>query len=99
MPSQQRDLVLSRYERDGFVFPIDVMSSEEAVSCRRRLESAEARFGRLDLKIKSYLVSAAGRRAGAPSGDTRCRRTDYRTGHPGLGTPTSSSRKLMTGTS
>ena len=56
MPSQQRELVLSRYERDGFVFPIDVMSSEEAVSRRRRLESAEARFGRLDLKIKSYLV-------------------------------------------
>ena len=56
MPSLQGELLVSRYESDGFAFPIDVMSPEDAVSFRRRLESAEARYGRIDLEIKSYLV-------------------------------------------
>ena len=56
MPSLQGELLVSRYESDGFVFPIDVMSPEDAVTFRRRLESAEARYGRIDLEIKSYLV-------------------------------------------
>ena len=32
----------TRYERDGFVFPIDVLSADEAAELRADLESAEA---------------------------------------------------------
>jgi non-haem Fe2+, alpha-ketoglutarate-dependent halogenase len=46
----------SRYEAEGCVFPIDVMTSEEAGGNRRRLEAIEARYGSLELKIKIHLV-------------------------------------------
>lgn len=44
------------FRSHGIVFPIDVMSPAAALGCRHRLERAEARYGRLDLKIKIYLV-------------------------------------------
>lgn len=34
----------SNYERDGFVFPIDVMSLEQAAEFRRRFEAAETQY-------------------------------------------------------
>ena len=36
---------LERYHRDGFLFPITVLSPEEARDCRRRLETVEAAHG------------------------------------------------------
>lgn len=36
---------VDQYERDGYVFPIDVMTAEEALGYRRRLEAHEARNG------------------------------------------------------
>lgn len=47
---------LSCYSRDGFAFPVDIMTPDEAHAYRRRFEVLEARYGRLELKIKIYLV-------------------------------------------
>ena len=56
MSVQPAEPDLSSYALDGFAFPVDVMTPDEAHACRRRLEAAEARYGRLELKIKIYLV-------------------------------------------
>lgn len=37
--------IAAGFERDGFVFPIDVMSEEEAAGYRRHLEDFETRYG------------------------------------------------------
>ncbi|MBT8077711.1 MAG: phytanoyl-CoA dioxygenase family protein, partial [Gammaproteobacteria bacterium] len=36
------DEIARRFERDGFVFPIDVMSRDTALTCRHQLESLES---------------------------------------------------------
>ena len=36
--------ITERFSRDGFVFPIDVLDIEEAMSCRQQLESLEGRL-------------------------------------------------------
>lgn len=43
MPKDHSDLIAS-WNRDGFVCPIDVMTSAEAADYRRQLEDAEAKF-------------------------------------------------------
>ena len=52
----QDETLTSRYRTDGCVFPIDVMSEDEASGYRLRLEEAEARYGNLGLKIKIHLL-------------------------------------------
>ena len=42
------------FERDGFVFPIRVLSRREAMRCRGCLEAAEARYGEA---VEPYLRS------------------------------------------
>ena len=47
----EREDLVARYERDGFVFPIRVMSEEQAGMYRSELEDAEAKYGeRVDFK-------------------------------------------------
>ncbi len=46
---------VARYRRDGFVFPIPVLSASEAADCRRRLEHAEATH-RAELRHKPHLL-------------------------------------------
>jgi len=45
-----------RYHQDGYLFPITVMSPEEALGCRRALEVAEAQFGPMHYVTKPYLL-------------------------------------------
>ena len=50
---------LERYRRDGFLFPITVLSPEEARDCRRRLEAVEAAHGGTlggELRQKPHLL-------------------------------------------
>lgn len=50
---------LARYRRDGFVFPLPVLTPAEALACRRRLEAVEAAHGgRLagELRQKPHLL-------------------------------------------
>ena len=47
---------LARYERDGCLYPIRIMSGEEMAGHRRRLESAEAEHGNMHYRIKPYLI-------------------------------------------
>ena len=42
MSATHKDLA-ARYERDGFVFPVDVMTQAQANGCRQQLEALEAR--------------------------------------------------------
>ncbi len=44
MPKRLTTAQVEQYERDGFVGPIEVMSEDEALTYRRRLEEAEARY-------------------------------------------------------
>ena len=44
MPKKLTAEQISQYQRDGFVFPIPVMSEAEALDYRRRMEEAEARY-------------------------------------------------------
>lgn len=46
---------VNRYRRDGFVFPIPVLTSAEARECRRRLELAEATH-KAELRHKPHLL-------------------------------------------
>jgi hypothetical protein len=45
-----------RYREQGFLAPITVMAEEEALACRRRLEAAEAQFGRMHYVTKPHLL-------------------------------------------
>lgn len=50
---------IDQYRKDGFVFPVRVMSEDAALECRRRLEAFEAATGgplRGDLRHKSHLL-------------------------------------------
>jgi hypothetical protein len=48
-----------RYFRQGFLAPIAVMSSQEALAYRHRLEEAEAQFGRMHYITKPHLLLRA----------------------------------------
>jgi non-haem Fe2+, alpha-ketoglutarate-dependent halogenase len=47
MPKRLSDAQLAQYHRDGFLYPVDAFSPEEARSFRDRLEDFERRDGRL----------------------------------------------------
>src|SRR5262245_38915593 len=47
---------IARYQRDGFVFPVRVMSSAQAAASRAALEVAESRHGVLHYLPKAHLV-------------------------------------------
>lgn len=44
MPKKLNADQISQYERNGFVFPVEIMSETEALDYRHRLEEAEARY-------------------------------------------------------
>ena len=46
----------ARYEREGCLFPLDILTPEEAAEHRARLESAEAAHGPLHYKVKPHLL-------------------------------------------
>jgi non-haem Fe2+, alpha-ketoglutarate-dependent halogenase len=53
------DAAVAQYRRDGFYFPIDVFSPDEAAEYRKRLEAHEARLGgplKGELRHKSHLL-------------------------------------------
>ncbi|MFM1856609.1 MAG: hypothetical protein RLZ83_1918 [Pseudomonadota bacterium] len=59
MPRKLTPEQVKAYERDGFVFPIDVLSAQEVHDCRHELEAWEkARGAAIDFpeKSKSYLL-------------------------------------------
>ncbi len=47
---------VARYDADGVVFPIDVLSPEEAADYRARLETLEAGHGAMKYAMKPYLT-------------------------------------------
>ena len=50
---------IQRYRRDGYHFPLDILSAEQAAGYRARLEAQEARLGgplRGELRHKSHLL-------------------------------------------
>jgi chlorinating enzyme len=61
MPKLLSPEQVQAYERDGFVFPVDVLQIQEALSCRNELEAWERERGALidfPEKSKSYLLFA-----------------------------------------
>ena len=48
--------VTSRFASDGFVSPLDILSVEEAADHRRRMEEAEAEFGKLHYEYKVHTI-------------------------------------------
>jgi non-heme Fe2+,alpha-ketoglutarate-dependent halogenase len=55
MPKLLSHIALSRYRRDGFFFPVPVLTREEAAACRRRLEAVEATHA-AELRHKPHLL-------------------------------------------
>ena len=47
---------IDRFHENGVVFPIDILSADEAADCRARLEVIEARHGAMNYAIKPYLT-------------------------------------------
>ena len=47
---------VARYDADGVVFPIDVLSADEAAGYRARLETLEAGHGAMKYAMKPYLT-------------------------------------------
>ena len=61
MPKRLTPAQVAAYERDGFVFPVDVLTPDEVRACRGELEAWErARGAAIDFpeKSKSYLLFA-----------------------------------------
>lgn len=54
MPKLLTDQQVEKYRDDGFVYPIDVMSAEEATGYLTELEAAEARQGKLLVKGSNF---------------------------------------------
>jgi len=52
VPNRLSSSEIERYRRDGCCFPIEVLSLDEAETCRERLAAAEARYG---AGIRTYL--------------------------------------------
>ena len=55
MPKLLSAAALARYRRDGFFFPVPVLSREQAADCRRRLEAVEATHAG-ELRHKPHLL-------------------------------------------
>lgn len=51
-----REFRADDYRRDGFFFPLQIMSAAEAAGHRRRLERAEARHGPMHYRSKPFLL-------------------------------------------
>ena len=45
MPERLSDVEIARYDRDGYLYPIDVLTAQEARGLRRRLEGIEESLG------------------------------------------------------
>jgi hypothetical protein len=56
MPRQNASDARDRYASDGFLFPVEILSPEEAASHRARMEDAEAKFGPLHYKPKVHTI-------------------------------------------
>ena len=56
MAANLSDAAISRYQRDGVLFPVSVMAESEAAALRRRMEECERRYGRLHYAPKPHLV-------------------------------------------
>ena len=69
---------VERYERDGFLFPIDAMTAEEAAACRHRLERTEKDYAasRHHRPLSHYLMGG-GSHVVCPLASDLCR-------HPGI---------------
>jgi non-heme Fe2+,alpha-ketoglutarate-dependent halogenase len=53
------EATLAQYRRDGFCFPVDVLTADEATGLRARLEAFEAREGKPlagDMRHKAHLL-------------------------------------------
>jgi hypothetical protein len=50
------DAAISRYQRDGVLFPVSVMTAVDALALRARMEDCESRRGRLHYAPKPHLV-------------------------------------------
>lgn len=48
--------VSEKYSRDGYIFPLRVMSEEDALAIRRRLEAEEESNGPIHYVVKPYLL-------------------------------------------
>jgi len=59
MAKKLSDNEVAAYWQDGFVGPIDVMSENEALALRQRVEEVEARYGAVHYMVKPYLVMTA----------------------------------------
>lgn len=69
---------VDRYERDGFLFPVDAMSAEEARAFRNRLEETERDYAaRGHARPISHYLSGGGSHAVCPVACDLCR-------HPGI---------------
>ena len=69
---------VERYERDGFLFPIDAMSAEEARAFRDRLEETERDYAAgTHARPISHYLSGGGSHAVCPLASDLCR-------HPGI---------------
>lgn len=56
MPKRLTRAEIDRYGENGVLFPKTVLSAAEAAGFRRRLDEAEARYGRVHYMYKPYLV-------------------------------------------
>ena len=59
MSSRLSDAAIERYERDGYHFPVRVLSAAEARQCRERLEQVEGELGgplRGTYRVKPHLL-------------------------------------------
>ena len=55
------DTAQARFQRDGYLAPVPILSPAEARAHRRRLEAAEAAHGALHYRVKPYLVFGSAR--------------------------------------
>lgn len=56
MPRDSLPDAAARYVRDGFLSPVDIVSYEEPVEHRARMEEAEANIGTLHYKAKVHTI-------------------------------------------
>ncbi len=61
MPKQLSEREIEAYRRDGAVFPVPILSEDDARAHRERLEAAEAERGSLHYMVKPYLVFSSAR--------------------------------------
>jgi len=57
MGKRLSDAEIERYRRDGFLWPVRVMSEAEALACRRELEAVEAAQGPQHYLVKPHVLT------------------------------------------